>query len=115
MSDTDFVMTYPCFFLLNEHGAPDIVQIDDALCVCLFTDSDTVQGFFQDKYGKTDAGPKVLVMKSPADLVYMLKQWQAVFEHDGIHCVAFDVGPKKHPMYGRYEDLIAMVEAEQNQ
>lgn len=110
MSDSEFVMTYPCFFVVNEHGAPDIVQIDDALCVCLFTDSDTVQGFHQDKYGTTDAGPKVFVMKSPADLIHMLREWQTVFEHDGIRFVAFDVTPQKNPMYAPYVDLIAELE-----
>lgn len=42
---SDFVVTYPAFFLLNDHDAPEIVEIDGKLCVCLFTDVDLVQTF----------------------------------------------------------------------
>jgi len=57
-------MTYPAFFLLNEHDAPDLVEIDGRLCVCLFTDVDLVQTFYRDKYGKGHEHARVIVAKS---------------------------------------------------
>lgn len=42
----------------------------------------------------------------------MVKQWQPVFEQDGIRFVAFDVSPRRLPMYGELVEFIAMLEAE---
>lgn len=108
---SDFVMTYPAFFLLNEHDAPDLVEIDGRLCVCLFTDVDLVQTFYRDKYGKGHEHAQVIVAKSRTELLQIVKQWQPVFEHDAIRFVAFDVSPRRRPMYGELAEFIAMLEA----
>ena len=34
------------------------------------------------------------------------------FEHDGIRFVAFDVSPRRLPMYGELVEFIAMLEAD---
>jgi len=75
MPDSDFVMMNPAFFLVNEHEAPDIVEIDGQLCVCFFTDVDLVQTFYRDKYGKGHEHAQLIVMKSRPELLQTLKQW----------------------------------------
>lgn len=34
---SDFVTTYPVFFLLSEHDVPDLVEIDGSVCASSFT------------------------------------------------------------------------------
>jgi len=54
----------------------------------------------------------VIAAKSRAELLQVLKEWQAVFEADGIPFVAFDVSPRRQPMYGEIVEFIEMLEAE---
>jgi len=47
MPDAEFRMTYPCYFPLTKEGNPELVHIDDALCVCLFTNIRVSRGIPQ--------------------------------------------------------------------
>jgi hypothetical protein len=109
---SDFAITYPAFFLLNEHDVPELVEIDGNLCVCLFTDVDLVRTFYRDKHGKGPANAQAIVMHSWSELLQFVKQWQPAFEQDGIRFVAFDVSPRRRPFYGELVQLIALLEAE---
>lgn len=106
MPDSEFVMTYPCFFVRDERGTPDVVQFDDLLCACLFTDANTVQTFYHNKHGRSDVWLKICVMKSAAELLHVLKEWQPQFREHGILSIAFDVSPGRRPMHIRYVDLM---------
>ena len=110
---SDFVMTYTGFFLLNDHDAPELVEIDGKLCVCFFTDTELVATFYRDKHGKGAEHAQVIAAHSRAELLQILGQWQPVFDNDGIRFVAFDVSPRRRPMYGELGEFIAMLEAEQ--
>ncbi|MCE9607908.1 MAG: hypothetical protein K8U03_23740 [Planctomycetia bacterium] len=109
---SDFVMTYPAFFLLNEHDAPELVEIDGKLCVCLFTDTDLVATFYRDMHDHGATQAHLIAAHSRVELLQILGQWRPVFESDGIRFVAFDVSPRRRPMYGELAKLVAMLEAE---
>jgi hypothetical protein len=109
---SDFVMTYPAFFLLNEHDTPEIVDIDDNICLCLFTDVDLLQSFYREKHGKGDEHVQVIAAHSRAELLQILKEWQPIFATDGIRFVGFDVSPWRRPMYGELVGFIAFLEGE---
>lgn len=115
MSDSEFVMTYPCYFPLTKEGNPELVHIDDALCVCLFTDKTLVQAFHNQKHpddgtGKKRPAARVVAMKSRRELLEFLRHSQADFERAGCGFVAIDVGPGKPLMYCAYAELIAEIE-----
>lgn len=47
MPNVDFEMTYPCYFLHNAAGNPEVVQVDGNTCLCLFTDQDFGRAILQ--------------------------------------------------------------------
>lgn len=50
MPDVDFVMTFPCYFLQTERGNIESVVVNGDTCICLFTDSDILETWYQEKY-----------------------------------------------------------------
>lgn len=104
--DSEFLMTYPCYFVRDKRGSPDVVQFEEKLYACLFTDTHTVQTFYQDKHGKSDVWLKICVMKSAADLLVVLKEWQPSFQRCGVFSIVFDFSPGKRPMHTSYASLI---------
>jgi hypothetical protein len=47
MADTEFVLTYPCFFLLSQRGQFTTVLVEERRSVALFTDEGLVRRFCQ--------------------------------------------------------------------
>lgn len=76
---SDFVMTYPAFFPLNEHGAPELVDTGEKLCVCLFTDADLVGTFYRDKHGNGAKHAQAIVAHTRVELLQLLPQWRLAF------------------------------------
>jgi hypothetical protein len=48
MSDVDFRMTYPCYFLCGESGGLVCITVDCATCLCLFTNAEALRNFQQE-------------------------------------------------------------------
>lgn len=101
MLDIDFVMTYPCYFLLTEKMNPESVIIRDDLCVCLFTDYDLVESFYKEKYGKHFVIRKIQVIevKNQPGLVDFLTEKQPELAQENVLYLAIDTSPGK--MVGR--------------
>jgi hypothetical protein len=110
MSDAEFVMTYPCYFPLTDEGNPVLVQIDDALCICLFTDRRLLEAFHREKHrGKDKRTVKMIAMKSATELLAFLRNSESEFAKEGCGFVAIDVSPGKPLMYCAYAELMAEI------
>lgn len=103
--------TYPAFYLLNEHDAPEVVEIDGKLCICLFTEADHVGAFYRDKHGKGAEHAQVIAPHIRDELLQILKQWLPVFERDDVRFAVFDASPRRRPLYGELAEFVAMLEA----
>ena len=110
MLEGSFVMTYPCFFLLTKEGNPELVDIDDAHCVCLFTDRHLVEEFHRHKYGTGGwHSLETFSIKDHGELLHVLQDWEPEFAKEGVTFIAIDVSPGKAPMYTTFPALIAEV------
>lgn len=45
-NDSDFLMTYPCYFLCGEGGGLQCNTVDGKDCLCLFTNLEVLQQFW---------------------------------------------------------------------
>jgi len=95
MPDIDFVMTYPCYFLLTEGGNPESVTSEGDRCVCLFTDRDLVESFYKEKYGDNfrSRAINVLTFESKEALINTLCAWEPQLSAQDVSCVAIDATP----------------------
>lgn len=111
MPEVDFVMTYPCYFLLTEAGNPEAVVIDGEQCLCLFTDSDLLEPFYKEKYRESIAPRQVRTwtMSNRLELLSTLKDFQTQLAPGVVH-VAIDASPRKRTIYVRFNELIKDLE-----
>ena len=93
----DFLLTYPCYFVLRPNGWPDTVRTANGKALCLFTDDDLAERYCRAKRDAILArgGDKVsefqLVGFEYAEaLLANLHQNAAGFAERGIQCVAID-------------------------
>jgi len=101
MSEIDFAMTYPCYFLLTKRGNPETVISEGVRCVCLFTDSDLIEPFYKDKYGNAIEAVEIEVMpiENRESLLTMLREIEIELAEQNVYFLAIDVTPNK--MVGR--------------
>ena len=108
MSDpADFTMTYPAYVIKDNTGRPELVEIDGATCVGMFTDRAVMQGFYNDKHReKSQPTFKCFVFKSVDVLLQFFEAFQPAFDSEGVGCVAVNVQPGEPPMYAPIRDFV---------
>ena len=108
MPDIDFVMTYPCFFLLNENGNPESVIIDGLYCLCLFTDFDLVESFYKSKYGNHFVTKEIDALRCDdrGKLVSFLREEKSNLAEQNVQHLAIDTTPGKMTMCVDIQEFI---------
>src|SRR5689334_21843353 len=112
MPDVDFVMPYPCYFLLDKLSNPEFVIVGELRCLCLFTDKDLVERFYKEKYGANFATREIsaATMPTAAILIETMKKWQEQLALEGCMHVAIDPGGGKQVMYVTIVELLDHLE-----
>lgn len=112
MPEVDFLMTYPCYFLLTEKENPESVVIDGERCICLFTDIHLVEPFYKDKHGDNFATRQIQTwtMTERIGLLKTLKDWQPELAPQNVTHVAIDATPGKQTSYVTIAELIEDLE-----
>jgi hypothetical protein len=102
MPEFDFVMTYPCYFLLTKHSNPETVIVDENLCLCLFTDIHLVEQFYHEKYGNDGFTLEIETCTIPdcATLTQILRECQSELAQQGCTSIAIDAS--RHRMVGYF-------------
>jgi len=99
---------YPCFFLLNENGNPEIAEIDGKLALCVFTDQDTIDAFYKQKYGvefETRA-VKLHRFSNRSQLVGMLTEAERRLARQRCLHLAFDPVPESEAHYASIREFV---------
>jgi hypothetical protein len=118
MLDIDFVMTYPCYFLCGDGGGLVCITVDNADCLCLFTDTDVLRNFHQDMQSKQeDYKPFALEVSfvtchTYGELMERLTCAEADLETSGIHFLAIDPTPGKPILYTAIREFIEQLTPE---
>lgn len=109
MPEVDFVMTYPCYFLHNASGNPEVVTIDGNACLCLFTDQDLVERFYKHHYGTNYVTRTIETSRvdTQPNLIALLKAWKAEYGEQGCRHIAIDATPNRQVGYVEFGELIA--------
>lgn len=108
----DYLMTYPCFILMNE-GVPTAILVEGELCICLFTDRDLVNQFYMAQMPNPLPGKSIVEVAEASDrklLIHILKTWKPGFVECKITRVAVDPTPGRMVRTARIDDFIAMLQ-----
>ena len=94
-------MSYPAYIPKTPAGAPELVEIDGNVCVCLYTNRKALERFYIDKYSPTAAFLSVPAWSfiSAAELVTFLTKSKRQFVQQECRFVAVNVQPGVQPMY----------------
>lgn len=92
MPDIDFVMTYPCYFLLTAEGNLTTIIIDSNTCLCLFTDNDILKTFYREKFGSSTEDREISVVECLGydGLIETLKEHEAELALHNVFHLAID-------------------------
>ena len=112
MPDIDFVMTYPCYFLLTQAGNPEALLVDGNKCVCLFTDRDLVESFYKDKYGDDFVSRTIeaFTCNCKDALLNTLREWEQQLAARGVSWLALDATPRKMVGTVRIHEFVEEIE-----
>ena len=103
-------LAYPCYFPLTPDGVPELVDIDGAVCVAMFTSVKGIEAFHNAKYRTTrKTSVPTIRLDSAAELLKFLKDCQPEFDAQECFFVALDVSPAPGARlcYVRYAEVIA--------
>jgi hypothetical protein len=100
MPDKDFVVSYPCYFPLSTSDAPELIKVDGNLCICFFTDGDTMQTFQTHHHGWDKLrNVQVIACQDHETLVSTLNALRQQLDEQGVRYVALDPTPGKQIIY----------------
>jgi hypothetical protein len=106
-----FVMTYPCFVLLDAKSKAEAVQLADLRCVCVFTDAHAVEEYYRGRHPESGANNAwTLRCRGPGGLLRLLRGWLPGLETQGVRHVALDPIFGRRTLTGLIADLIKALE-----
>jgi len=97
LPDVDFAMPYPCYFLMTKKRKIEQLVSEGEKCICLFTDHDTLECWYQEKYGANFTTRTVEVVECVAreQLICLLKGIRPQMVANEIEHIAIDPTPGK--------------------
>jgi hypothetical protein len=106
--ETQFAITYPCFFVVSPDGASELVEIDGIICLSLFIHPKQAMQFCRDKYGADcDANTvKVWELTSQEALLRFLRQLQPQLVDQDCRHLAIDVQPNQPIAYALIDEIL---------
>jgi|SRR5579863_807785 len=116
MPEVDFVMSYPCYFLLTANGNPETIMVGSDRCVCLFTDRHDVELFYKDKYGDNFAHREIEVMAftGKQGLIETLQGMQDDLLANNMRHISVDFCPGKQIGYVEIDEFVRELEKQQD-
>ena len=111
-SGDDFVMTYPCYFLLGDGGGLQCNVVDGKDCLCLFTSLEKLTHFrttmLEQKRPPTTGGLQVGIdtCHNYDELISRLKSGVSELEAAGINYLAIDPVQGQRVLYCAIRDFI---------
>jgi hypothetical protein len=112
-----FLRTYPCYFVVNAEGWPDVIRIGDEKAICLFTDLDVAEAYCKAKrnawrdQGESDVRDFNIIGFEYAEvLLATLHKNATKYTEHGVHHVAIDPTPGKRSVRLALDEFLADLE-----
>lgn len=105
---TEFTMTFPAYIPMTGKEAPELIEIDGHVCVCLFTNKKTLDRFHSDKYKPAGILHQVPVwtFKTAGDLREFLVATESQFEGQDCRHIAVNPARGAPPMFAPIRDFV---------
>src|SRR5262245_20125253 len=110
--DDTFRMTYPCYFLCVDRGGLVCIAVDFVTCLCLFTDTATLQSFQQDPRQLPQDGlafpleVACVACHTYKELIDRLAVAEAELSASGVHHLAINPGADQSVAYTTIREFI---------
>jgi hypothetical protein len=110
--DDSFRMAYPCYFLCGDRGGLVCITVDFVACLCLFTDTDTLQSFQQDPQQLQQNGMAFplevacVACHTYQEIIDRLNVAEAELAASGVHHIAINPGAGQFVAYTTIREFI---------